>query len=132
MVESGAVLRNGHRVQLPDSGAVLDEVMRERVDSLLATLSAAGAQPPPVAGVAARLGIPGQFVDQLRAAGDLVSLGPRIDVTRESWGAIAERLDRLADGGELTVSAVRDELETARRVAEAILRHWNRDRRAVG
>ena len=100
--------------------------MRERVELLLATLTAAGAKPPPAEAVAARLGIPNYLVDQLRAAGDLISLGPRIDVTREAWATIADRLDRLAIGGAPTVSAVRDELETARRFAEAILQRWNR------
>ena len=126
MVESGAVQRRGHRVRLPEGGPALDEVMRERVESLLATLTAAGAKPPPVAGLAAGLGIPSQLVDQLRGAGDLVSVGPRIDVTRETWAMIAGRLDRLARDGELTVSAVRDELETARRHAEAFVQHWSR------
>jgi uncharacterized protein YciI len=76
--------------------------------------------------VAARLGIPAALLDQLRASGELVCVGPRIDLTRESWGAIAARLDRLAANGPLSVAIVRDDLETARRFAEAILRTWNR------
>jgi hypothetical protein len=126
MVGSGALLRTGHRVWLPDGGPALDESMRERVELLLRTLTAAGAKPPPTEAVAARLGIPAALLDQLRASGELVSLAPRIDVTREAWGAIAARLDRLAANGPLSVSAVRDDLETARRFAEAILQRWNR------
>ena len=99
--------------------------MRERVDLLLATLTAAGAAPPPAEGVAARLGIPAALVDQLRAAGELVSVGPRIDLTRESWDRVAARLDRLAASGPLSVALVRDDLDTARRFAERILQHWN-------
>lgn len=126
LVESGALRRTGHRVRLAEGGQVLDTVMRERVELLLGTLTAAGAKPPPAETVAARLGIPMPLVDQLRSAGDLIVIGPRIDVTRESWDAIAARLDRLAGGGDLTVGAVRDELVTARRFAEAILQRWNR------
>lgn len=125
LVESGALLRTGHRIRLAGGGPALDKVMRERVDLLLGTLTAAGAKPPPAEAVAARLGIPDQLVDQLRAAGDLVRIAPRIDVTRESWATIAGRLDRLAEGGDVTVSAVRDELATTRRIAEAILQRWN-------
>ena len=128
LVLSGALLRTGHRVQLPEWGPALDPVMAERVDLLLATLNAAGATPPPADAVAARLGVPSALVDQLRAAGKLVSLGPRIDLTRDTWATIAARLDRLAATGPPSISAVRDELETARRLAEAILRHWNRQR----
>jgi hypothetical protein len=99
--------------------------MRERVDLLLATLTAAGAAPPPAEGVAARLGIPAALLDQLRAAGELVSVGPRIDLTRESWDRASARLDRLAASGPPSVARVRDDLDTARRFAERILRHWN-------
>jgi hypothetical protein len=100
--------------------------MRGRVDELLRTLTEAGAKPPPTEAVAGRLGIPAALLDQLRASGELVSLGPRIDLTRESWTAIVARLDRLASDGDLTVTAVRDELETSRRFAEATLQRWNR------
>jgi selenocysteine-specific elongation factor len=126
MVAEGVLRRAGHRVQLPDGGLALDPIMRLRVDELLRTLTGAGAKPPPTEAVAARLGIPAPMVDQLRASGELVSFGQRIDVTREAWMAIAARLDRLASDGELSVTTVRDELETSRRFAEAILQHWNR------
>ena len=128
MVLSGALLRTGHRVRLPEGGPTLDPLMASRVDLLLATLNAAGATPPPAEVVAVRLGIPSALVEQLRAAGELVSVGPRIDLTREAWSEIAARLDRLAAAGPLSVSVVRDDLDTARRFAEAILRHWNRQR----
>jgi uncharacterized protein YciI len=126
MVAEGVLRRTGHRVQLPGGGLALDPIMRRRVDELLRTLTAAGAKPPPTEAVAARLGIPAALLDQLRASGELVCVGPRIDLTRESWGAIAARLDRLAANGPLSVAIVRDDLETARRFAEAILRTWNR------
>jgi len=128
MVGSASLLRTGHRVWLPEGGPPLDHVMRERVELLLATLTAAGAKPPPAEVVASRLGMPTALLDQLRASGELVSIGPRIDVTRESWGKIAVRLDRLAADGPLSVARVRDELETARRFAERILQQWNRQR----
>jgi hypothetical protein len=126
MVAAGALLRTGHRVQLPDAGQSLDPIMRERVDQLLATLAAGGASPPPAEAEAARLGIPVALVDQLRAAGELVSVAPRIDYPRQAWLEIAHRLDRLAATRPLSVGVVRDELGTARRHAEAILRHRGR------
>ena len=126
MVAAGALLRTGHRVQLPDAGQSLDPIMRERVDQLLATLAAGGASPPPAEAEAARLGIPVALVDQLRAAGELVSVAPRIDYPRQVWDEISHRLDRLAATRPLSVGVVRDELGTARRHAEAILRHRGR------
>jgi hypothetical protein len=123
LVANGAVLRRGHRVRLPDSGVGLDPIMRGRLDELLATLRSAGATPPLVDGVAARLGIPLALLDQLRASGELVSVAPRIDYPRDRWDEIMRRLDQLASTRSLSVSLVRDELGTARRHAEAILRH---------
>lgn len=128
MVATGAVLRQGHRVRLPDPGPSLDPVMRGRLDELMATLRSAGASPPTVEGVAARLGIPGAFIDQLRNSGELVTVGPRIEFPLETWKEITRQLDRLAGERPLSVSLVRDELGTTRRHAEAILRHRARGR----
>jgi hypothetical protein len=133
MVAQGMLRRTGHRIQLPAGGLALDPFMRGRVDELLRTLTAAGAKPPPTAAVAARLGIPAALLDQLRASGELVSLGPRIDLTRESWATIQARLERLAASGPPSVANVRDDLGTARRFAERILQRWAplRDTRGV-
>jgi hypothetical protein len=128
MVAAGTLRRSGHRIQLREAARTLDPIMRERVDQLLATLAAGGATPPPAEGVATRLGIPGALVDQVRASGELVSVGPRIDYPRDVWLGILRRLDQLALEGAPSVRAIRDELGTARRHAEAILRHWNRSR----
>jgi hypothetical protein len=128
MVAAGTLLRSGHRVQLPDAGRSLDPIMQERVDQLLATLSAGGAMPPAAESVGTRLGIPPALIDQLRVAGELISVDPRIDYPRHTWLEISHRLDLLADIGELSVRRVRDELGTTRRHAEAILRHLNRSR----
>lgn len=123
MVERGVVAREGHRVRLPEHVATLDPVMQQRVETLLAGLASAGAAPPPVAGIAARLGIPTGVLDQLRVAGELVRLGEGIDYPRVVWAELEVRLGAMAARGPLTVSRVRDELRSTRRHAEAILRH---------
>lgn len=128
LVRSGTMLRQGHRVRLSEPGAGLDAAMRERVDLLIATLREAGATPPPAEVVATRLGIPAAMLAQLRASGELVSVGPRIDYPRDGWASLVSRLDRLAATSPLSVRLVRDELGATRRHAEAILRHWNRAR----
>jgi hypothetical protein len=128
MVAAGTLRRAGHRVQLQEGGSTLDPMMRERLVQLLATLAAGGVTPPAAEVVAKRLGIPAALVDQVRAAGELVSVGPRIDYPRDVWLGISHRLDQLALEGAPSVREIRDELGTARRHAEAILRHWNRSR----
>jgi hypothetical protein len=128
MVASGTLLRAGHRVRLPDAAPGLDPIMRERLARLLATLAAGGATPPSAEAVAIGLGIPPAIVDQLRAAGELVEVGPRIDYPRATWLLISATLDRLAADEVLSVRRVRDELATTRRHAEAMLAHWNQAR----
>ena len=108
--------------------------MGERVDQLLATLLAGGVTPPAAEPVATRLGIPAALLDQLRAAGELVAVGPRIDYPIATWSTINAELDRLGGEAPLSVRGVRDALGTTRRHAEAILgrRAGDRDRRGVG
>jgi hypothetical protein len=134
MVVSGTLLREGHRVSLADRAPTLDPVMRGRVARLVALLSDAGTTPPPAERVANRLGIPAALLDQLRAAGELVSLDSRIDYPRATWAEIEWQIDLLTAGGPLSVRRVRDKLRTTRRHAEAIVRRRaaDRDRRGVG
>lgn len=133
LVASGVLHREGHRVSLPDHEPALDPIMRERLDQLIAVLGAGGVMPPPAESTAARLGIPAALLDQLRAAGELISVGPRIDYPRTTWAAVSERLDALAAEAPLSVRRIRDGLGATRRHAEAILRRHraDRDRRGV-
>lgn len=132
----GRVIRRGRRVRLAEHRSGLERlepVMRDRVDQLLAGLRAAGAAPPRVSGLAARLGIPDALLEQLRSSGELVAVAPDIDYPRDVWDALRQRIDRLAEGGPLTVGRTREALRTTRRHAEAILaqRRAERGRRRL-
>ncbi|HLA65651.1 MAG TPA: hypothetical protein VK600_03620 [Candidatus Saccharimonadales bacterium] len=131
LVADGTFSRQGHRVRLADHAPTLDPRMRQRVDRLLAGLAEAGAAPPPVSGIAARLGIPPITIEQLRSAGELVALGPGIDYPRATWEEIQQRLASMAARGPLTISRVRNELRATRRHAEAILRRRRDERRRM-
>jgi hypothetical protein len=131
LVAAGTLVRTGHRVRLPDHAPSLAPEMRERVDILLAGLRSAGAAPPRVDGIAARLGIPPNVVAQLRSAGELVSVAPGIDYPRDTWEELRGRIDRLAARGHLTVGPLKDQLHASRRHAEALLAHWRAERRPV-
>ncbi|MBI2777932.1 MAG: hypothetical protein HYX57_11820 [Chloroflexi bacterium] len=132
LVASGALHRKGHRVSLPGREPALDPIMRERVDQLIGVLRAGGVMPPPAEPAAARLGIPPALVDQLRAAGELIAVAPRIDYPRATWAGVAAALDRLAAEAPLSVRRVRDGLGATRRHAEAILRRHVADRDSRG
>jgi hypothetical protein len=129
MRADGTVAGEGRRIRLPDHEPTLDPEMRERVDALLEGLRSAGAAPPRIEGLAARLGIPPTVLDQLRAAGELVSIGPGIDYPRDRYLALAGRLDAMARGGRVSVARARDELRTSRRHAEALIAFRVEERR---
>jgi hypothetical protein len=119
MADDGRLARVGRRVGLPSARPELDPEMTERVDRLMEGLRSAGAEPPRVDALAARIGIPPTVVDQLRAGGLLRQVAPGIDYPADVWSALLARVEAMS--GQLTVGRVRDELRTSRRHAEAIL-----------
>jgi hypothetical protein len=119
MAADGRLARAGRRLRLPEARPGLDPEMGERVDRLLEGLRAAGAEPPRVDGIAARLGITPTVIDQLRASGMLRHIAPGIDYPADVWSALVARMESMA--GARSVARVRDELRTSRRHAEAIL-----------
>ncbi len=104
---------------LPDVRPSLDPEMEERVDRLMEGLRSAGASPPRVDGLAARLGIPPSVLDQLRAGGQLRQIAPGIDYPADVWSALQARIEGMR--GPMSIARLRDELHTSRRHAEAIL-----------
>ncbi len=119
LVTAGTLVRSGRRLRLADAEPNIDPEMAERVSQLIAGLRSAGAAPPRVEGIAARLGIPPTVIDQLRAAGQLRQIAPGIDYPAEVWSVLRARLEGMP--GVLSIGRVRDELHTTRRHAEAIL-----------
>lgn len=119
LAADGRVLRSGRRLRLPDAAPGLDAAMAERVDGLLEGLRAAGANPPRVDGIASRLGIPPNVVEQLRSGGALRQIGPGIDYPADVWASLRARVEEMS--GPMSVARLRDELRTTRRHAEAIL-----------
>jgi hypothetical protein len=132
LVARGALARRGHRVRLPDHKVRLDAQLRERVERLLDGLREAGAEPPRVDGIAARLGITPVALDQLRSSGELVQVAPGIDYPRDVWDSLRTQVDRLSRAGPMNVGRLRDELRTSRRHAEAILAFRRAERRRGG
>ncbi len=128
LVADGRLTRTGRRIRLADATPGMDPEMERRVMALMAGLRTAGASPPRVDGIAARLGIPPTVLDQLRAAGQLRRIAPGIDYPAEVWSTLRARVEGMR--GPLSVARLRDELRTSRRHAEAILAAIGRDRRA--
>lgn len=119
LVIAGRLVREGRRIRLADSNSGLDPEMAEKVSALLAGLRAAGAAPPRVDGLAARLGIPPTVIDQLRSGGQLRRIAPGIDYPADVWSMLRARVAAMP--GTVNIARLRDELHTSRRHAEAIL-----------
>jgi hypothetical protein len=119
LVTAGRLVRSGRRLRLAEAEPGIDPEMAERVSQLIAGLRSAGAAPPRVEGIAARLGIPPAVIDQLRAGGQLRQIAPGIDYPAEVWSALRAKVESLP--GTITIGRLRDELHTSRRHAEAIL-----------
>ena len=118
MADDGRLARNGRRVGLPDTRPTMDAEMSHRVERLMEGLRSAGAEPPRVDGLAARLGIPPTVIDQLRAGGQLRQVAPGIDYPADVWSTLQARMDSMR--GPMSVARLRDQLRTSRRHAEAI------------
>ena len=130
MADDGRLVRNGRRVGLPDAAPSLEPEMAERVERLMEGLRSAGASPPRVDGLAARLGIPPTVLDQLRAGGQLRQVAPGIDYPADVWSSLQARIEGMR--GPMSVARLRDELHTSRRHAEAILAAVEGVRRGPG
>ena len=130
MADDGRLTRNGRRVGLPDVAPSLEPEMAERVDRLMEGLRSAGAEPPRVDGLAARLGIPPTVLDQLRAGGQLRHIAPGIDYPADVWSSLQARIEGMR--GPMSVARLRDDLHTSRRHAEAILEAVTQSRDARG
>jgi len=127
MAADGRLVRTERRIRLPDENPGLDPEMEARVERLLEGLRSAGAEPPRIEGIAARLGIPPNVLAQLRTAGILRSIGPGIDYPADVWSSLTARVQSMR--GPMSVARLRDELRTSRRHAEAILAALERSRR---
>jgi Elongation factor SelB, winged helix len=119
MADDGRLVRHGRRIGLPEVVPSLDPEMADRVERLMVGLRSAGASPPRVDALAARLGITPTVIDQLRAGGQLRQVAPGIDYPADVWSALQARLEGMK--GPMSVARLRDELRTSRRHAEAIL-----------
>ena len=126
LVARGALERRGRRVSLPGSGALGSEV-RWRADELIRRLRAAAPSVPRTDGVARAVGLPDAAVERLRRDGELVSIGPEIDLPADVVDALRTQLvDLVRLRGGLATAEYRDVIGAGRRHAVAILEYFDR------
>jgi selenocysteine-specific elongation factor len=87
------------------------------------TLRAAGHQPPLDAE------LPAEELAALRVHGRITRLGRGMHIHRDALAAVAERVTAMIErDGPLTLAALRDELRTSRRYAQALLEALDAER----
>jgi selenocysteine-specific elongation factor len=83
-------------------------------------LLAAGHEPPSDA----ELGTPEAFA-ALRAHGRAVRLGRDMHIHPDALAAVEQRVIAMGERGEITLADLRDELQTSRKYAQALLEHFD-------
>jgi selenocysteine-specific elongation factor len=105
----------------PEAPAPLSDAAR----ALAGRLRAAGHEPP---GIAA-LGHEAEHLPALRAAGAVVRVGRDLHYHPEALAAVRERVVALCErDGAVTIAALRDDLDTSRRFAQALIEHFDAER----
>jgi selenocysteine-specific elongation factor len=93
--------------------------------ALAERLRAARHEPP----AAAALGPDAEHLPALRAAGAAVRVGRDLHYHPEALAAVRERVRALCErDGAVTIAALRDDLGTSRRFAQALIEHFDQER----
>ena len=129
--EEGAVSRAGDALSLPGFAPEGTELYRRTAAELLALYARAPYAPPDRAAALAEFppSVPaGRVFDLLLEAGELVEAAPGLCFARAAWESARETARNVAgERGSVTLSGLRDALETSRRYAQALLERMDAD-----
>jgi selenocysteine-specific elongation factor len=121
LVRTGALARSGHLLRLPSHrGAVAGE----DVDRVTAAVAQGEPTPPSISELRSA-GFSREAVDAAIRAGALVRIAPDLVL---SAGFVARAVEAVREAGSagVTVSAIRQRLETSRKFAVPLLEHLDR------
>lgn len=131
MQDEGRLVRQGRRVALPGHRTVLSPSARKLLDEMVEQIYAGAFQPPTLDDVRRRAAKNRDLVPQLAnvaaAEGKLVAITDDIFLHREHEHRLRERLrEALASSDGLTLSEIRDILNTTRKYAVPICEYLDR------
>ena len=102
--------------------ATLGPEMDGRIAEMILLLRQGGADPMPAATAADRSGVPEAVLDQVRDAGLIVTIGPRIEYPAETVAELSAAVDRLTDAdGGTDRTALRAATGLSHRRADALI-----------
>jgi selenocysteine-specific elongation factor len=131
LVEQGRVLESPAGLALPGKGPRLSKNEQQLFSQMITQYRQAGAQPPSVSELRKQASrnqaVVPQLIELAAAQGHLVKLTDDLYMHEQAVQSIREQLnERLADGGGLTVSQIREALQTTRKYAVPLCEYFDR------
>jgi hypothetical protein len=128
LVVAGQVGEADGGYRLADRTPGLGSEMDGRIATLIEALVAGGVDPPPTSVAAREAGVPPSVVDQLREAGWVVEIGPRIEYPRQTLDELEAAVEEARTvTGEVDRTALRASTGLSHRRADALLEWLDRN-----
>ncbi len=122
LAAGGQVVPAAGGYRLAGTGATLGPDMDGRIADMILLLRQGGAEPMPAGTAADRSGVPAAVLAQVRDAGLILTIGPRIEYPAETVAELSVAVDRLTDAdGRIDRTALRAATGLSHRRADALL-----------
>ncbi len=129
LAEKGAIAMRGDEIRRPAFRVALGERQRAFLDRVVALIDEGGVNTPNAHEIGKRLPAPPQAVGEVlnlgEDVGEIVTLADGVLFTVKGLAEVRERVRRGAGGKPFTLGEMRDSLGTSRRVAVALLEHFD-------
>ncbi|MCW5841785.1 MAG: selenocysteine-specific translation elongation factor [Caldilinea sp.] len=120
--QEGALAADDGALWRPDFVPTPTPAQQQRIDRLLAAYAAAPYTPPNLPDTLALLGEEGELLEMLVESGVLIRLGGDVLLRRADFDAMTEGIaGYLRANGTITLAEVRDQFQTSRKYAQAVL-----------
>lgn len=131
----GSIVAEEALVRLPSHRVTLSPDQQARVDDLLRTLGEQPYAPPSLDDLAGRLRLDDELLGVLAARGEIVRVSAGIAFRADAFATLRARVvEHLEQHGTISVGEVRDQFETSRKYALALMEYFDQQRltRRVG
>ncbi|HEX5415611.1 MAG TPA: selenocysteine-specific translation elongation factor [Chloroflexota bacterium] len=135
LAERGAIVVEEATVRLPDHEVRFAPDQEARVAGFLAALAEVPYTPPALDEVAGRFGLDEEILSVLLARGEIVRVAENIAFHRDAFNQMRDDVvRRLGVAGTISVAEVRDQFNTSRKYALALMEYFDQQRltRRVG
>ncbi len=135
LLSEGAIIEEGPLMARSSHQVRFDEDLQRRIVGFLEALQEAGTSPPSTQEMLARFNLSSEALAALMDQGRVVEIAAGIVLDKQVYAQMVETIIRAIQAeGSITVAAVRDQFNTSRKYALAIMEHLDEKRvtRRVG